>query len=511
METLSPGAVLTELKNRGITLYLKEEKLKVKAKKGAMTPELQAAIKANKEALIELIKTASSAKASGSQKAGIGRKPANVEPMLSDGQERLWTLAQLASDSDVYNLPFIYEIRGGLNIERLKASVMAVASRQQVLRSSYRDLSDGPQIVFHDAIPLAFEYGDYRSEVLTQDDIYDLIARDTVKPFDLSQPPLWRLHLYQLEAERFILLGVFHHIIFDGWSADVFWNDLRHAYETPDKVQAQLPIEYVDYAYWHRTWLQSPAKAKELGYWQKVFADDVEAIKLPGQLGPSMGQNNEGELVSFKIPAELVNQLRDLAKKENYSLFMALTLIFNMTLSRYTEQEDLLICTPIAGRDQAETEGLVGFFNNIAVLRTQLEGDTPFRLQLKKMRDIILGASQNQVLPFQDVADLPNLRRIPLTRAFFALEEQTVTSKAFTLGDLTVETLPPRDYAADFDWSVFAKDLGDGLDGEIWFKRGIYDRAVVSDFASNLISVIETIVKRPTVTLNELPLFEDPT
>jgi hypothetical protein len=222
-------------------------------------------------------------------------------------------------------------------------------------------------------------------------EVLRLIDEEAKRPMDLANGPLLRFSLLRLGATEHVALLTMHHIISDGWSMSVIQNELSTLYEvfsTKEKESplAELPIQYADYAVWQRQWLAGEVLEAELQYWKTKLAGAPAVLELPtDRLRPAI-QSYRGAMETLRLSAELSAQLKQLSRRESVTLFMTLLAGFNTLLWRFSGQDDILLGTPIAGRNRSEIEGLIGFFVNTLVLRTDLSGDPTFRELLHRTR-----------------------------------------------------------------------------------------------------------------------------
>src|SRR5262249_10220315 len=229
------------------------------------------------------------------------------------------------------------------------------------------------------------------------------------RPFDLAHGPLVRTTLLRLASEDHVLLLTLHHIIFDGWSTEVFWRELVALYSAIDTGQPlslpALPIQYADFAVWQRQWFQGEVLAAQLAYWKRQLGNDLPVLNLPTDWPHPSIQTFRGARHTVGFPQRLSAALKALSQQEGVTLFMTLVAAFQTLLFRYTGQTDLVVGTPIAGRTRVETESLLGFFVNTLVLRTDLSGNPLFRKLLGRVREVTLGAYDHQDLPFEKLVE----------------------------------------------------------------------------------------------------------
>src|SRR5690606_22415481 len=228
------------------------------------------------------------------------------------------------------------------------------------------------------------------------------------RPFDLVKGPLLRSTLLRMADAEYILLLTMHHIVSDGWSMGVLFRELIALYEAFAKGRpsplSDLPIQYVDFAVWQREWLVGPTLEKQLEYW-RARLESLPVLRLPTDRPRPSAATFRGAYHEWQVPAELTRRIGALAGAHRCTPFMVLLAAFKVLLSRYTGQEDIVVGAPIANRNRAEIEPLIGFFVNNLVLRTDLSGDPTFEEVLARVRDVTLGAYAHQDLPFEKLVE----------------------------------------------------------------------------------------------------------
>ncbi len=430
---------------------------------------------------------------------------------LSFGQQRLWALNQLESDNAVYNLVKAIRLTGRLNLQALKQSLAEIVRRHEILRTAFKVIDGQPVQVISPEIDLELPIVDLRqfpSEV-RKAEAQKLIRQEAKQPFALSQAPLLRVKLLRLADEEHILIRVAHHIIFDGWSTRLFSKELAILYEAfstgKSSPLSELPNQYGDWVLWQNQWLLSPAAQTQMDYWRKKLADNVPVLQLPADKPRSVFVTSRGARQLLELPQNLTRALENFSRQERVTLFITLLAAFNALLYRYTGQEDLLLCSPVACRNRVELEGLIGYFNNIVVLRTDLSGDPSFRELLVRVRQVVSEAFEHQDLPFQKLTEFPNLARTPLTRGMFAL--QSTPSQPENMSGIIVSPQDVPKDTADFDLSLFVEPQGETLVGAFEYKTDLFSDGAIAGMLKNFQTILESLVINPELRLSSLPMF----
>ena len=342
---------------------------------------------------------------------------------LSFAQQRLWFLNQLEPDSCAYNERSALRLDGPLKVDVLRGALNAIVERHEVLRTTYA-MTDGGEPVQQIGpardVDLPIIDISEVAEDQREDEVQKIAAEFRERPFDLSKDMPLRLALIRLSSLSHVLIEVQHHIASDGWSSGVLSRELASFYTSLNEGRPNslpdLPIQYADYAVWQREWLQGSVLEKQLGYW-KGQLKNLPALQLPTDRVRSAVSTNHGAKVFFNLPKALFDRLRLLSNQQGATLFMTLLAAFQMLLHRYAAQDDVVVGSPIAGRMRSETEGLIGFFVNMMVLRTNLAGDPTFKELLARVRETALQAYEHQDLPFEKLVEEINPGRHEIGRA----------------------------------------------------------------------------------------------
>ncbi|HEY7416124.1 MAG TPA: amino acid adenylation domain-containing protein, partial [Ktedonobacteraceae bacterium] len=355
---------------------------------------------------------------------------------LSFAQQRLWFLNQLQHGSPVYHITVAFRLRGEINLRVLEKSLHEIVKRHEALRTTFPALDGQPvQVIAPDlSIELAHENLEALAPEQQEAELLQLATSEIKKPFDLATGPLLRTRLLRLNEHEQVLLLSVHHIIFDGWSLRIFHQELATLYEAALQRKPfafpELPIQYLDYIAWERKWLQSGALAAGLAYWQQQLADAPPALELPTDYPRPALETFRGAYEEFMLPSDLLTKLKELGQREQVTLFMILLTAFQVLLHSASGQDDIVVGTDVANRNQIEVENLIGFFVNQLVLRTNLSGDPSLSELLRRVRQVVLGAYEHQSIPFdQLVRALKPVRfpnRAPVFQVKIVLQNMSV-------------------------------------------------------------------------------------
>jgi amino acid adenylation domain-containing protein len=429
----------------------------------------------------------------------------------------MWLLDQLAPGNSAYNVPRALRLRGHLNVSALQHALTAVVARHEVLRTRYACVDGLPVHHIDAAADVALPVRELSS--LPADrreaEAEALLVEEVRRPFDLACDAGLRAVLVRLGPEDHFLLVTCHHIAADNWSKGVLFRELADFYNAfvagrPAPLTA-LPIQYADFAVWQRDYLQGETLRRQLEYWKKHLAGAPAALDLPADHPRPPVQTYRGARHFPRLPAALLDRLKEVSRREQTTPFMTLLAGFKALLARYTGQEDIVVSVPIAGRTRAETEGLIGLFTNTLVLRTDLSGDPPFREVLRRVRQAALGAFDHQELPFEKlVEELQPERdrsRTPLFQVLFSLENAAV--KAPDLSGLTTELV-------DLDFGIAKTDLvvswfeqSAGMRGLVEYSTDLFEEETVRRLLQHYQVLLEGALTDPDRRLSALPLLTE--
>ncbi|MDH6349569.1 linear gramicidin non-ribosomal peptide synthetase LgrD [Brevibacillus sp. 1238] len=447
-------------------------------------------------------------------------KVSRKEPLpLSFTQQRLWFLEQFTQNSSINNIPSFLRIQGELDVAAWEASFSAIILRHESLRTSFEVRDGRPVQVIQPHGDWAMTRIDLRAlePAEREAEIKRLAEQAIVQPFDLTKGLLLRASLVQLDANDFVFLFVMHHIASDGWSMGILLSELMTNYKAFRQGEAsplgELPIQYADFAVWQREWLSGEVLAEQLGYWREKLKGSEPLLQLPTDRPRPPVQTYEGEKMSVQFEAELLEQLQSLSRKEGATLFMTLFAAFQTLLYRYTNQDDILVGTPIAGRNKQETEQLIGYFINTLVLRTDMSGHPSFRELLARVRETALEAYAHQDVPFEKLLDELQLERSmsysPLFQVMFIL--QNIPVQAEPAGDIQLSSfdLELGAVTSKFDMTVTMVETPDGLLATLEYNKALFDSSTITRMVEHFHKLMEEIVANPDQSITLLPLMRE--
>ena len=443
--------------------------------------------------------------------------PREGELPLSFAQQRLWFLDQLEPGAVSYNVGAAVRLAGALDAEALRRSLREVVSRHEALRTTFVQTDGRPRQQVADEVEAPFELCDLAELPVEEREAGALraAAEEMRRPFDLTRGPLIRLKLFRLAADEHVMVVTMHHIISDGWSSGVLVREMAALYEAysagAESPLAPLPVQYADYALWQRRLLTGEALAGELNYWRERLAGAPAVLELPTDRPRPAVFAHRGARHHFGLSPELVRSLVALGREEGATLFMVVLAAYQTLLSRHSGQEDISVGSPIAGRTQVETEGLIGYFANTLVLRTDLSGDPTFRELLSRVRETSLGAYTHQDVPFEMLVERlqpeRSLSHTPLFQA--ALTLQSTPAEPLHVRGLALAPLEVESGTAKFDLLLTLEGEGEGLRCFFEYNTDIFDGSTAERMAGHFRTLLEGAVASPDAPVTRLPLLTE--
>jgi len=434
---------------------------------------------------------------------------------LSPAQQRLWFLDQLEPGSSFYNLPGAVRLRGALDLKAFERSLNEVVRRHEILRATFPMIGGEAQQRIKPNFYLPLPVTDLTSlpDDEREAEAQRLCDEEAARPFNLSSGPQIRAQLLRLgEQDHFFLLTM-HHIVADGWAMGIFIREVDALYQAftrglPSPL-AELPIQYGDFANWQQQRLAGGILERDLEYWSQRLADAPDLLALPTDFPRPPVQSYKGATFEFALSLELTEALKDLSRREGATLFMTLLAGFAVLLQRHAGQDDIVVGTPVAGRQQPETENLIGIFINMLVMRVDLSGDPSFVELLQRVRAEALAAYAHQEAPFERVVERLQptraLDRAPLFQVMLALDN--TPQQSLTLAGLDAQRLPLRGTAAKYDLTFSLEESATGLRGVVEFRSDLFAENTARRLAERYLQLLQGAVADPAAAISQLPLL----
>jgi amino acid adenylation domain-containing protein len=521
MKTLD--ALLFELSQKDVQLWLDGDRLRYRAAKDAVTSELLAEIKEYKPEIIKFLQQVTQDQ--NSEILPIVKIDRDGFLPLSFAQQRLWYLQQFEPDSSSNNMPIVVKFTGSLKVDMLRKSFQSLVQRHEVLRTKFPFVNGQAALVIEPDVDVDLPVIDLRHLAAEErsSESMRIATLEARVAFDLANGSMLRLLLLHMSDDEYLLAWNMHCIICDGASSDVIFRDLIAFYTAFSSgnppVLPDLPVQYVDFAHWQRQWLQGEILESQTNYWKQKLTGSISTIKLPtDHPRPPKVQTYNGErggrLLSKALNADLIN----LGRKLGGTLFMILIATFEILLHRYSQQNDILITFASAGRSDTEMEGLVGFFSNTLIQRIDFDGNPTFRELFSRVREASLEANSHQDLPFEKlIEELPSelsYSRSPLFQTKFALNPPWTNGRgqaAVKLPDLTITSLWGHTYhgKTKHDLMLVMREHEAGLGMVFDYNADIFEASTITRMLGHFETLLQGIVANPDQKISEMQLLTD--
>ncbi|MBD2771550.1 non-ribosomal peptide synthetase [Iningainema tapete] len=434
---------------------------------------------------------------------------------LSFSQARMYFLDQLEPGNPAYNRPTYVRLKGFLNIAVLEQSLNEIVRRHEILRTTFPVVNGQHVAAIAPTLTLTLPILDLSSLSATEREAEAkrIALQEAQQSFNLSQSPLLKAIILRLSEVEHILLLTMHHIIFDGWSQGVLLQELAQIYEAfsmgkPSPLP-ELPIQYVDFAHWQRQQLQGEIQQSQLAYWKKQLSGSLPVLDLPKDRPRGAVQTFHGAKLVSVLPKDLSESLQALSQQQEVTLFMTLLAAFKILLHRYTGQDDILVGSPVAGRNRIETEKLIGVLINTLVLRTHVHGKLSFRELLAQVREVALQAYAHQDIPFEKlVEELQPERHLNHTPVFQVMFQfRNFPNEVVEFSGIQIEEFKFDREIAQFDLTLDILHTPVGLACQFEYNSDLFDAVTIKRMSGHFQNLLSAIVENPAATVGELPLL----
>ncbi|MBV8201787.1 MAG: AMP-binding protein, partial [Acidobacteria bacterium] len=440
---------------------------------------------------------------------------------LSFAQQRLWFLDRLEPGSAAYNLPSAVRLRGKVAVPELAWIFAEVVRRHEVLRTTFGSRAGQAVQLVAAFAPPALPVVDLAALPARRREVEARAAawEEARRPFGLGRGPLLRLRLVRLDEADHVLLMTMHHIVSDGWSTGVLLREIAalHAGFAAGRpaVLPELPVQYADFARWQREWLRGEVLEEQVSFWRRQLAGAPPVLELPLDRPRPARQTYHGAERPVTLAPELAALLRRLCRKEGATPFMVLLAAWGLLLGRHAGQQDVVVGSPIAGRNRQEIENLIGFFVNTLALRVDGRGTPDVAELVGRVRAAALDGYAHQDVPFERLVDeLVSERGLavsPLFQAVFALQnaagpggrQETLALPGLTMTQLAVDL-----GVAKFDLTLTLGEREDeGFEGALLYNTSLFDAATIDRLLGHLVTLLAAFAAAPRTAVWELPML----
>ncbi|RKG92068.1 non-ribosomal peptide synthetase [Corallococcus terminator] len=509
---MTPSRLLRDLSGQGVELWAEGDKLRYRAPNNVLTPAILADLKHHKAGLLELLRE---------RAAPVRRHP------LSQGQRALWYLYQVAPDSPAYNVAFAGRLRSEVEVPTLRESLQALVDRHATLRTTF-PLSEGQPVQHvHAKREAHLELVD--ASGWSQEQLSARVSASYRRPFDLEQGPLMRVELFTLSPREHVLLMSLHHIVIDFWSLMVLVDELGALYQARKQGTraelAPLTRAYSDYVDWQAELLAGPEGERLERYWKEQLSGALPALNLPVDRPRPPVQTYRGASHGFRLGPSLTRDIKALARSESATVYTVLLAAFQVLLHRYTDQQDILVGSLMAGRGQSEFAEVTGYFVNPVVLRADLSGDPTFSDFLAQVRQRVLGAMRHEDYPFPLLVERLQPNRdaslSPVFQVLFALHKPPRLEPLMELwapagghaslewAGLQLEPLAMGQQEGQFDLTLEMMETQDGLGGFFKYNTDLFDAATLRRMEEHYVALLRGVLEQPRRPISRLPLLSE--
>jgi len=416
----------------------------------------------------------------------------------------------------VYNIPRAFRLKGEINTEALRLALEMTVKRHESLRTTFDRVDNAPRQVICPAQTFDLSVVDVPGDTKAQKNevVSELVFNASRRPFNLGNDSMIRATLFRLDARDHVLFLNMHHIASDGWSLSVLLREIEVMYQA--KCQGRrpnleaLPIQYADYAVWQRQQMQGEHLQDQLEYWKGKLAGELPALEMPTDHARGAKQTFDGALLHRRLPSSLAASVREFALESGVTPFMVMLASFKALIHRYTGQEDVIVGTPIAGRNRAEIEHLIGFFVNTLALRTPVIAQVNFEELVDKVSQTALEAYQYSDVPFEKLVEVlqpdRSLSHPPVFQVWFAY--QNTPPERFSLDGVDLCPIPIDNHTAKFDLSLHVQEADGGLTCTVEYNTDLWEEDTINRFLKHYQNFLSGALCDPSARIGNIPVMD---
>ncbi len=497
--------LIKKLKRSGIDIDVVDNELELDIPDGIDFSDIINEVKENKQRLIAYVK-----------KIREGDDFYIIEPSiwkpyytLSSAQKRMYVLYQFDKTSLAYNMPQFVQIEGALDKNRLESAFSQLIDRHESLRTAFEAIDEEVAQKVSDQVEFEMEYYDSDEDQLSH------ITDDFVRPFDLSQPPLIRTGIVTVSGDKsgvqpyHILMVDMHHIITDGVSQSVLVNDFLSLYN--NEVLPEIRIQYKDYAEWQQGEKRKGILASQKMFWLNEFTEEVTTLELPTDFVRPPVKNHQGDFIYFSIGKEDTLRLKTLCSSSGSTMFMMILSVYNILLSKLSNQQDVVVGTPVACRDHADLENMIGMFVNTLPLRNEVSGSLSFQEFLTSVQQKTLSCFDNQSYQYEELIDElkvgRNTSRNPLFDVLFSY--QNIEKSELEISGLALQSYHNEQTVSKFDLTLTAMEEGEELYLNFNYSTALFKEETIERFVGYFKEILSAVISDPSVKLSAIDIMPE--
>jgi amino acid adenylation domain-containing protein/non-ribosomal peptide synthase protein (TIGR01720 family) len=505
--------LLNKLKEHHIYIKLNdEENIEVAADKGKIPAEMINEIKENKEEIILYLKSLKK-----ESRTKIEKAQQSDNYAVSSAQRRLWIVCQNEEASISFNMPASKILEGVKNKLYLLKAIDSVIDRHEILRTVFNENENGElkqYILDRNTLNFKIDYKDFRNETNIQSAVADYIKEDSFKPFDLINGPLLRASLLQTAEEEYCFYYNMHHIISDEWSLGILEKEVLAYYESylTDTIVnlPELQIQYKDYSVWEDALLASDEMKGHKEFWKENLSGDLAALNLPSNKKRPKFRTYNGCHFQTNIAPESIKNLKHIIQKEEGSVFMGLLSVLKILLYKYTNEKNIILGFPMAGREDYELENQIGFYIKTLVLKNHLSPEDSFVKFFKEVKKNTLAAFKHQDYPFDELVSDLNLNhdpgRTPVYDMSFTFHDSSSNNYAETQYNV-IKTLGTGKCKHDIEFHF--QEINDYVSFSMNFNTDIYEPEMIKRFMTHYSSILSQISNNPEIPVKDISFLSE--
>ena len=432
---------------------------------------------------------------------------------LSFAQQRLWFLHRLNPRDPSYNIPHALRIRGDLRVDVLRRALDEILRRHEVLRTYYPTVDGEPRQQVHAGLEVPLREVDLRGEDDPQAAARRAVADEMGRPFDLAEPPLFRVAIFRVDGQEHFVALVLHHIVSDAWSTELLVRELVELYTAFSREQpsplGELPFQYADFAAWQRRLLTPEVVSTQLEHWKRHLGERPPVLQLPTDRPRRVRNSVAGRTHTLSFPRPIREAVLRIGREHAVTAFMATFAAFQALLHRYSGQDDFVVGSPVAERGHPGLDGVIGLFLNMLPIRADVGGDPSLAELLERVRGATLDAFAHQQLPFERLVEAfpldRDLAHTPLFQVMFTF--QHASPRVFELPGVEVRSLDVPAHTARFDITLFVIETGQDLVARMEYDAELFDGSTIERMMRHLGSVLEAMAGDPGQRVGDVPLL----